>query len=167
MTSVETREIWNFEGVWMHSVKKAASSKSFRSLNKRSRCKGRQSFNVFLHFASNNDSIYCSRVNGILTNITSFTFVKITFTWLKIFPRLQIWIKDARARLQKIMTKINLSVKSHLNCQTNDYAYHHDMVNIIMLVLTFMPKKRWYAKSDDKKGRCRRVYCLGQRSDSR
>ena len=49
------------------------------------------------------------------------------------------------------MTKINVSVKSHLNCQTDDYACHHDMVNIKMLILTFMPKKDDNAKSDDKK----------------
>ena len=59
--------------------------------------------------------------------------------------------KDARARLRKIMTKISESVKSHLNCHNDNYAYYHDMANIIMLILTFMPKKDDNAKSDDKK----------------
>ena len=47
------------------------------------------------------------------------------------------------------MTKIRISAKSHLNCHNDDYAYH--IADIMMLILTFMPKKDDDARSDDKK----------------
>ena len=171
MTSVESREIWTKMKFWGRGgvcgcipLKKLRALKAFGVSTKEVGAKAGKALMYFALCIKQWFHILFSRERH-LNSFYKFYICENHFHLIKNLSETVNLKKDARARLRKIMTKISESVKSHLNCHNDDYACH--IADIIMLILTFMPKKGDDARSDDKKWRCRRVYCLGQQSDSR